>query len=94
MQDCVEVMGEKEGQIEQEREEEPLHQNGDVLEEGGGTRGSVLRLSTGAAESQLADEEVTPNSSQVAGSADKHLLDSELVEVRQADKPQTTEPSE
>lgn len=65
-----------------------------MLDEGGGARGNVLRLSTGAAENQLADGEITHKSSQMAGSADKHILDSELVEVRQASKPQTTEPSE
>lgn len=89
-------MGENDDEIakerEEEEEEEPLHQNGDVLDEGGGARGSVLRLSTGAAEGQLADGEVTPKSSQMAGSADKRMLDSELVGVRQASKPQT-EPS-
>ncbi|KAF5903083.1 sentrin-specific protease 7 isoform X1, partial [Clarias magur] len=82
---------EEEEEIAQE-EEEPLHQSGGVLDEGGGARGSVLRLSTGAAENQLADGEVTHKSSQMAGCADKHILDSELVEVRQACKPQTTEP--
>ncbi|XP_026768576.3 sentrin-specific protease 7 isoform X1 [Pangasianodon hypophthalmus] len=92
-QECAEVMGEKEGEIEQEREEEDLlYQNGEVLDERGGARGSVLRLSTGATEGQLADGEVTPKSSQIAGSSDKHIVDSELVEVRQASKPQTTEP--
>ncbi|XP_060785398.1 sentrin-specific protease 7 isoform X2 [Neoarius graeffei] len=91
-QECAGSMGENDDEIAKEREEEeeePLHQNGDVLDEGGGARGSVLRLSTGAAEGQLADGEVTPKSSQMAGSADKRMLDSELVGVRQASKPQT-----
>lgn len=89
-------MGEKvrktkqaEEEEEEKEEEEPQHPNGEVLDEGGGSRGSVLRLSTGPA-----DGEVTPKSSQIAGSADKHALDSELMEVRPASKPQTTEPSE
>lgn len=91
-------MGKKDREFEQEREEEeeeePLYQNGELLDEGGGARGSVLRLSTGAAEGQLADGEDIPKSSQIAGSANKHTFDSELVEVRQASKPQTAEPSE
>ncbi|KAF4087322.1 hypothetical protein AMELA_G00093970 [Ameiurus melas] len=89
----ADITGEEEGGIEQEtEEEEALQQNGEVLDEGGGARGSVLRLSTGAAEGQLADEEVTPSSSQMPGSADKHVCDSALVEVRQAARPQTIEP--
>ncbi|KAM9486110.1 uncharacterized protein Hap1MRO34_006251 isoform 2-T4 [Clarias gariepinus] len=87
-QDCEE----EEEEVEIAQEEEPLHQSGEVLDEGGGARGSVLRLSTGAAENRLADGEITHKSSQMAGSADKHILDSELVEVRQACTPQTTEP--
>ncbi|XP_053483591.1 sentrin-specific protease 7 isoform X3 [Ictalurus furcatus] len=91
--ECAGITGEEEGEIEQEREEEEaLQQNGEVLDEGGGARGSVLRLSTGAAEGQLADEEVTPSSSQMPGSAHKHVGDLQPVEVRQAAKPQTIEP--
>lgn len=88
-------MEEKEEEIEQgsKEAEQPLHQNGEVVDEGGGARRSVLCLSTGAAEVQLADEE-QPRSGQMAGSTNNRLLDSEFMEVRQASKPQTTEPSE
>lgn len=92
---CAEVMEEKREEIEQgsKEAEQPLHQNGEVVDQGGGARRSVLCLSTGAAEVQLADEE-QPRSGQMAGSTDNRLLDSEFMEVRQASKPQTTEPSE
>ncbi|XP_060731977.1 sentrin-specific protease 7 [Tachysurus vachellii] len=89
-QECAE----EEVEIEQESEEEaePLHQNGEVVDEGGGARRSVLCLSTGASECQLPDGKVTPKSSETAGCADEQLLDSEFVEVRRASKPQTIEP--
>ncbi|KAK3568894.1 hypothetical protein QTP86_019575 [Hemibagrus guttatus] len=92
-QGCAVVMEEKEEEIEQgsKEAEEPLHQNGEVVDERGGARRSVLCLSTCAAEVQFAEGE-HPRSSQMAGSADNRLLDSEFVEVRQASKPQTTEP--
>ncbi|XP_046701178.1 uncharacterized protein LOC124382890 isoform X2 [Silurus meridionalis] len=52
VQECAEVTEDREGKTEQEKEKEveeekPLHQNGEVLDEAGGARGSVLRLSSG-----------------------------------------------
>lgn len=76
-----------------EEEEEPLHRKRELVDEGSGTRVSVLRLSTGAAEGQLADVDVTSKCSQT-DPADKQILDSELLEVRHASKPPPSELSE
>ncbi|TTM51869.1 Sentrin-specific protease 7 [Bagarius yarrelli] len=77
------VMNEKEGDIKQ---------NGKVVNEDSGVRGSVLHLSTGVAKGQLSDKEVIPKSSQMTGSADKQILGSKLMEVNYGSKLQTTEP--
>uniref|UniRef100_A0AAY5ERM2 Si:dkey-100n23.3 n=1 Tax=Electrophorus electricus TaxID=8005 RepID=A0AAY5ERM2_ELEEL len=77
---------------EQKKEEHHQDQNGEMREDWGGARRSVLRLSAVGSQLGLADGEVPPKRSQLHSSLDKTILNSKCVEDRKASQQHTPEP--
>ncbi|XP_076857518.1 sentrin-specific protease 7 isoform X2 [Brachyhypopomus gauderio] len=93
-QESAEDEGGETKEEEQEKGESRLDSNGEMKEDWGGARRSVLRLSAGAVGSQpemgLADGEAPPKRSRLQSSLDKSVLNSNC--VRKASRPHTPEP--